>query len=58
MAMLGSRKPSQQSSEGEGPIATLLGDFDQHMTKVCGLGPATRFYRRRYAREFLRWRFD
>jgi hypothetical protein len=58
MAMLGSRKPWQQLSEGDGPIATLLGDFDQHMRKVCGLSPATRFYRRRYAREFLRWRFD
>jgi integrase/recombinase XerD len=55
LAMLGWRKPSQR--EGEGPIATLVGDFDQHMAKVCGLSSATRFYRRRYASEFLLWRF-
>jgi site-specific recombinase XerD len=58
MTMLGWQKPSEQSCEGEGPIATLINDFDQYMMKVCGLSPATRFYRRRYAREFLRWRFD
>jgi integrase/recombinase XerD len=58
MTMLGRRKPSWQSCEGEGPIETLVADFDQHLTKVCGLSPATRFYRRRYAREFLKWRFE
>jgi site-specific recombinase XerD len=58
VTMLGLRKSSRQSGEGEGPIATLVADFDQHLTKVCGLSPATRFYRRRYAREFLRWRFE
>src|SRR5271157_3453807 len=42
----------------EGPIGTLVADFDQYLTKVCGLSPATRFYRRRYAREFLEWRFE
>ena len=58
MSMLGCRNPSPQSCEGEGPIGTLVADFDQHLTKVCGLSPATRFYRRRYAREFLGWRFE
>jgi integrase/recombinase XerD len=58
MAMLGCRDPSSQSSEGEGPIATFVADFDQHLTKVCGLSLQTRFYRRRYAREFLAWRFE
>jgi site-specific recombinase XerD len=58
MAMLGCRNPSSRSSEGEGPIGTLVADFDQHFAKVCGLSPATRFYRRRYAREFLEWRFE
>ena len=58
MAMLGCRNPSLRSSEGEGPIGTLVADFDQHLAKVCGLSPATRFYRRRYAREFLEWRFE
>jgi hypothetical protein len=27
-------------------------DFDQHLRQVCGLSPATRLYRRRYARDF------
>ena len=58
MSMLGCRNPSPQSCEGEGPIGTLVADFDQHLAKVCGLSPATRFYRRRYAREFLGWRFE
>ena len=58
MSMLGCRNPSPQSCEGEGPIGTLVADFDQHLAKVCGLSPATRFYRRRYAREFLEWRFE
>jgi hypothetical protein len=54
MSMLGCRKSSWQSCEGEGPAGTLVADFDQHLRKVCGLSPATRFYRRRYAREFLK----
>jgi len=58
MSMLGCRKSSWQSCEGEGPAGTLVADFDQHLRKVCGLSPATRFYRRRYAREFLKWRFE
>jgi hypothetical protein len=57
MTMLGCRT-SWQSSEGKGPIGSLVADFDQHLMKVCGLSPATRFYRRRYAREFLKWRFE
>jgi site-specific recombinase XerD len=58
MTMLGCRKPSPQSYEAEGPIERLVTDFDQHLRQVCGLSPATRFYRRRYAREFLKWRFE
>ena len=58
MTMLGCRKSSWHSCEDEGPIGSLVADFDQHLTKVCGLSPATRFYRRRYAREFLKWRFE
>ena len=50
--------PRRSRHEGEGPIGTLVADFDQHLAKVCGLSPATRFYRRRYAREFLEWRFE
>ena len=56
MTMLGCRRPA--SGEAEGPIGTLIDDFDQHLMRVCGLSPATRFYRRRYAREFLKWRFE
>jgi integrase/recombinase XerD len=56
MTMLGCGNPSSQSSESEKLTGTLVADFDQHLMKVCGLSPATRFYRRRYAREFLEWR--
>jgi site-specific recombinase XerD len=58
MTMLGCRKSSWQSCEGKVPIGTLVADFDQYLTKLCGLSAATRFYRRRYAREFLKWRFE
>jgi integrase/recombinase XerD len=58
MAMFGCRYPSPQSSEDEGPMVALVADYDLHLEKVCGLSPATRFYRRRYAREFLEWRFE
>src|SRR6201987_5944816 len=58
MVMLGCGNPSSQSSEDEGPIGALVADYDLHLEKVCGLSPATRFYRRRYAREFLEWRFE
>ena len=47
MTMLGCRNPSLQSCQGEGLIKTLIADFDRHLTKVCGLSAATRFYRRR-----------
>jgi site-specific recombinase XerD len=35
----------------------LVAAFDRHLQRVCGLSAATRLYRRRYAREFLQWRF-
>ena len=57
MTMLDCRKRSSQSCEAEGPTATLVAAFDRHLAKVCGLSPATRLYQRRYAREFLDWRF-
>ena len=57
MTMLGCRKPSARSDEETGAVGTLIRDFDQHLAKVCGLSAATRIYRRRYAREFLAWRF-
>lgn len=38
-------------------VAATVADFDHYMSEVCGLRPATRLYRRRYAREFLSWRF-
>ena len=40
-----------------GPIAALVARFDNYLNDVCGLSDATRLYRRRYAREFLAWRF-
>lgn len=35
----------------------LLEQFDGHLDKVCGLSPSSRRARRRYARQFLAWRF-
>lgn len=37
-------------------VDRLVLDFDQHLLEVNGLSEATRFYRRRYAREFLQTR--
>lgn len=34
-------------------VDDLVEAFDQHLEEACGLAPATRFYRRRYARDFL-----
>jgi integrase/recombinase XerD len=58
MTMLGCRIPAAPSYQGEGSIGRLVAEFDQHLQQVCGLSAATRLYRRRYAREFLRWRFE
>jgi site-specific recombinase XerD len=58
MTMIGCSNPSSQSCKGERPIATVVAGFDRHLEKVCGLSAATRFYRRRYAQEFLAWRFE
>jgi integrase/recombinase XerD len=35
----------------------LLGQFDQHLDRVCGLSASTRRARQQYARQFLSWRF-
>jgi len=57
MAMLGCEKRSSQSSIRSGPVTVVIERFDRHLAEVCGLSAATRLYRRRYAREFLAWRF-
>ena len=57
LAMLGAGEPNQSRTRSGGPKELLLNDFDRHMETVCGLNMATRRYRKRYAREFLRWRF-
>ena len=57
LAMLGNDEQCQAEAPGGGPEDILIGAFDRHMEGVCGLSVATRRYRRRYTREFLRWRF-
>lgn len=47
-------EPLSNSSE---MVATTVAGFDRFMSEVCGLSHATRLYRRRYALEFLTWRF-
>ena len=37
------------------PTNRLLARYERHMTEICGLSPATRLYRQRYAREFVDW---
>ncbi len=46
-------KPKQELSS---PVERLVRAYDLHMTEVAALAPATRQYRRRYAREFLKTR--
>ena len=46
-----------QSSERLTAIERLIGRFEHHLSQVCGLADATRRQRRRYGRQFLRWRF-
>jgi site-specific recombinase XerD len=57
MTMLGCRTPSARLCQAERSIGRLVAEFDRHLQRVCGLSAATRLYRRRYAREFLQWRF-
>lgn len=42
---------------GSGMVAATVADFDRFMSDVMGLSHATRLYRKRYALEFLSWRF-
>ena len=56
MALLGIEKFVARPTSSA-PVETLITEYDKHMEGVCGLGANTRLYRRRYAREFLAWRF-
>lgn len=57
MTFLGQSPQRELSGHQSGLIPVLVADFDTYMEEVCGLSAATRRYRRRYAREFLEWRF-
>lgn len=50
LEMLGLKSPARNY---EGPCGRLLGEYEQHLQRVCGLSAATVPYRLRYAREFL-----
>jgi integrase/recombinase XerD len=39
--------------EAAGDVGRVIAGFDAHLRDAAGLAPATRLYRRRYAREFL-----
>ena len=47
----------EPSSSDCSMAAAAVADFDRFLSDVCGLSHATRLYRRRYAHEFLTWRF-
>lgn len=53
LEMLGVERPATEI----GASGDLLREFEDHLRQVCGLSPATIFYRLRYARELLH-RFD
>ena len=55
--MLGCESPGRSPRACIGPMAALIERFDRYLEDVNGLSDATRLYRRRYAREFLTWRF-
>ena len=57
MSMLCCESGPSKSDKGSGPVDVMVGRFERHMVNVCGISAATRLYRRRYAREFLTWRF-
>jgi len=57
LSMLGIARPSSNLIIGSRAVIGTVDRFDDYMTAVCGLSPATRLYRRRYAREFLTWLF-
>jgi integrase/recombinase XerD len=46
-----------QKPEPSTPIDRLVDSYERHMSQTCGLADATRLHRRRYCREFLKWRF-
>lgn len=41
----------------QSPVDRLVGAYDEHMDRVCGLSVEIRRRRRHCARQFLRWRF-
>jgi integrase/recombinase XerD len=55
--MLDVGQATERLSSGCATVTAMVADFDRHMSEVCGLSDATRLYRRRYAHEFLTWRF-
>ena len=57
MLMVGCVSPDSSVRARLGPVTEAVARFDRYLEDVCGLGDATRLYRRRYAREFLEWRF-
>lgn len=57
LSMLNVGDTFEPLSSGSAMVAATVADFDRFMNDVCGLSHATRLYRRRYAHEFLTWRF-
>ncbi len=57
LSMLDVSDTIEPLSYGSTLVATTVADFDRFMSEVCGLSHSTRHYRRRYALEFLTWRF-
>lgn len=57
LSMLNVSDNFEPVSHGSTIIAATVAEFDRFMSDVCGLSYATRLYRRRYAHDFLTWRF-
>jgi integrase/recombinase XerD len=50
-------KPLQARTVPATPTEQLVGAYDRHLHRVCGLSEETRQRRQRTARRFLRWQF-
>lgn len=53
----GARQSVRQAAGRKPALERTVTEYDAHLDNACGLAPATRQYRRRYALEFLRFVF-
>ena len=57
MVMFGHKVSRSRVKYASTSVRLAIEDYDGYMDEVMGLSPSTRYYRRRYSKEFLEWRF-